>query len=331
MLVSLEWLKEYVDVDISPSELAEKLTMAGLEVKSLTSKSTKGLDKVVVGKIVKYQKHPNADKLSICEVDIGTGENLSVICGAPNAREGMLSAMALIGAELPNGMKVQPVTIRGIMSYGMLCSERELGISDDHSGIMDLPSDLKIGTPISQALGLDDIVMEIELTPNRSDCLSIIGIAREVSAITGNPLRKPKIEFQEGQTKASDLTSVIIKAPDLCPRYSARLVLGVKIEESPFWMKRRLESVGLRAISNVVDVSNYVLMELGHPLHTFDFDKLTERRIIVRRAMPDETIKTLDEQDRKLEKDMLVIADAKYPVAVAGIMGGAGTDVTENT
>lgn len=331
MLVSLEWLKEYVDVDISPSELAEKLTMVGLEVKSLTSKSTKGLDKVLVGKIVSQKKHPNADKLTICEVDIGTGENLSVICGAPNAREGMLSPIALIGAELPNGMKIEPVTIRGVSSYGMLCSERELNISNDHSGIMDLPTDLKIGMPISQALGLDDIVMEIELTPNRSDCLSIIGIAREVSAITGNPLRKPIIKFQEGATKASDLTSVTINDPDLCPRYSARLVLGVKVGESPLWMKRRLESVGLRSISNVVDVTNYVLMEFGHPLHAFDFDKLTEKRIVVRRARTDETIKTLDEQDRKLEKDMLVIADAKYPVAVAGIMGGSGTDVTENT
>ncbi|HGE73174.1 TPA: phenylalanine--tRNA ligase subunit beta, partial [Candidatus Poribacteria bacterium] len=226
MLVSLEWLKEYVDVDISPSELAEKLTMVGLEVKSLTSKSTKGLDKVLVGKIVSQKKHPNADKLTICEVDIGTGENLSVICGAPNAKVGMLSPIALIGAELPNGMKIEPVTIRGVSSYGMLCSERELNISDDHSGIMDLPTDLKIGMSISQALGLDDIVMEIELTPNRSDCLSIIGIAREVSAITGNPLRKPIIKFQEGATKASDLTSVTINDPDLCPRYSARLVLG---------------------------------------------------------------------------------------------------------
>ncbi|MEK7396930.1 MAG: YtpR family tRNA-binding protein, partial [Candidatus Poribacteria bacterium] len=263
MLVSLEWLREYVDVDISPSELAEKLTMVGLEVKDLITKSTEGLDKVVVGKIVAYKKHPNADKLSLCEVDIGTGENLSVVCGAPNAREGMLSPTALVGAELPNGMKVQPTTIRGVTSYGMLCSSRELKLDDDHSGIMDLPSDLKLGTPIAEALGLDDIVMEIELTPNRSDCLSIIGIAREVSAITGNPLRKPKIDFQEGTTQAKNLTSVAINDSDLCPRYSARLVLGVKILESPQWMKRRLESVGLRSISNVVDVTNYVLIELG--------------------------------------------------------------------
>jgi phenylalanyl-tRNA synthetase beta chain len=331
MLVSLEWLREYVDVDISPSELAEKLTMVGLEVKDLTTKSTEGLDKVVVGKIVVYEKHPNADKLSLCEVDIGTGENLFVVCGAPNAREGMLSPIALVGAELPNGMKVQPTTIRGVTSYGMLCSSRELKLDDDHSGIMDLSPDLKLGTPIAEALGLDDIVMEIELTPNRSDCLSIIGIAREVSAITGNPLRKPKIDFQEGTTQAKNLTSVAINDSDLCPRYSARLIMGVKVGESPQWMKRRLESVGLRSISNVVDVTNYVLIELGHPLHAFDFDKLTEKRIVVRRITPDETIKTLDEQDRKLDKDMLVIADAKRAVAVAGVMGGAGTDVTENT
>jgi phenylalanyl-tRNA synthetase beta chain len=331
MLVSLEWLREYVDVDISPSELAEKLTMVGLEVKDLITKSTEGLDKVVVGKIVVYEKHPNADKLSLCEVDVGTGENLFVVCGAPNAREGMLSPIALVGAELPNGMKVQPTTIRGVTSYGMLCSSRELKLNDDHTGIMDLPSDLKLGTPIAEALGLDDVVMEIELTPNRSDCLSIIGIAREVSAITGNPLRKPKIDFQEGTTQAKNLTSVAINDSDLCPRYSARLIMGVKVGESPQWMKRRLESVGLRSISNVVDVTNYVLIELGHPLHAFDFDKLTEKRIVVRRINPNETIKTLDEQDRKLDKDMLVIADAERAVAVAGVMGGAGTDVTENT
>ena len=331
MLISLEWLREYVDFDLSPQELAEKLTMAGLEVKELISTSSKGLEKVVVGKIVSHRQHPNADKLSLCEVDIGTGENLPIVCGAPNARKGMLSPFALIGAELPNGMVIKSAAIRGVTSYGMLCSEKELNIGTDADGIMDLPAELKPGTPIVEALDLNDVVMDIELTPNRSDCLSIIGIAREVSAITGNPLKKPQISFQEGNTEASSLTSVTINAPDLCPRYAARLVLGVKIGNSPYWMRRRLESVGLRSISNVVDVTNYVLLEIGHPLHVFDFDNLTEKRIIVRRAEPDEKLTTLDEQERTLSNDMLVIADAKRPVAVAGIMGGSGSDVTENT
>jgi len=331
MLVSLEWLREYVDFDLTPEQLADKLTMVGLEVKEITSTSTKGLEKVVVGKIVKRSQHPNADKLSLCEVDIGTDENLSIVCGAPNAREGMFSPLAVVGAELPNGVTIQPVTLRGVKSYGMLCSEKELNLGTDASGIMDLSPDLKPGTPLTEALGLDDVVMDIELTPNRSDCLSIIGIAREVSAIAGNPLKKPLISFQEGNTKASSLTSVTINDPDLCPRYAARLVLGVKIGPSPYWMRRRLESIGLRSISNVVDVTNYVLIEIGHPLHAFDFDNLTEKRIIVRRAKADENITTLDEQERKLDKDMLVIADARRPVAVAGVMGGSGSDVTEST
>jgi len=331
MLVSLEWLREYVDFDLTPEQLADKLTMVGLEVKEITSTSTKGLEKVVVGKIVELSQHPNADKLSLCEVNVGADKNLFIVCGAPNAREGMLSPLAVIGAELPNGMTISPVTIRGVKSYGMLCSEKELNLGNDASGIMDLSPELIPGTPLTEALGLDDIVIDIELTPNRSDCLSIIGIAREVSAITGKPLKKPLISFEEGNTEASSLTSVTINDPDLCPRYSARLVLGVKIGPSPYWMRRRLESIGLRSISNVVDVTNYVLMEIGHPLHAFDFDKLTEKRIVVRRPSVDENITTLDEQERKLDKDMLVIADAKRPVAVAGVMGGSGSDVTEST
>ncbi len=331
MLVSLEWLKQYVDFDLTPEELAEKLTMVGLEVAEIKTRSTKGLDKVVVGKIVSHKAHPNADKLSLCEVDIGTGENLSVVCGAPNAREGMLSPLALVGAELPNGMTIKPAKLRGVESNGMLCSEIELNIGDDASGIMDLPTEFKVGTPLPDALRLDDVIFDIELTPNRSDCLSIFGIAREVSAITGNPLKRPKIDFQEGATKASDLTSVTINAPDLCPRYAARLVLGAKIGPSPYWMRKRLESVGLRSISNVVDVTNYVLIEFGHPLHAFNFDNLNEKRIIVRRANDGEKMSTLDEQERSLNSDMLVIADAKEAVAVAGVMGGASSEVTEET
>jgi len=331
MLVSLEWLKDYVDFDLSPTELAEKLTMVGLEIEEFVPGHIKGMDKVVVGKIVNYEKHPNADKLSICTVDAGTGEHFPVICGAPNAREGLLSPMALEGAELPSGAKIKAVRIRGEVSHGMLCSEAELKIGDDASGIMELSPEHEPGTPIIEALSLDNMVLDIELTPNRSDCLSIVGIAREVSAITGNPLRKPQISFAEGDTKASDLTSVTIDAPDLCPRYAARLVRGVKVAPSPYWMRRRLVDLGLRAINNVVDVTNYVLMELGHPLHAFDFNNLAGKRIVVRRPRPGESITTLDEEQRQLNDDMLVIADAEKSVAVAGVMGGSGSDVTDST
>jgi len=331
MLVSLEWLKEFVDFDLSPTELAEKLTMVGLEVEEFIAGHTEGLDKVVVGKIVHYEKHPNADKLSICTVDVGTGENLSVICGAPNAREGLLSPLALEGAELPSGAKIKAAKIRGETSHGMLCSEVELKIGDDASGIMELSPEHEPGTPIVEALGLGNLVLDIELTPNRSDCLSILGIAREVSAMTGNPLRKPQISFTEGDTKAPELTSVTIEASDLCPRYAARLVRGVKIGPSPYWMRRRLEDLGLRGINNVVDVTNYVLMELGHPLHAFDFNKLAGKRIVVRRPRPGEGLTTLDEEQRQLSEEMLVIADGEKPVAVAGVMGGSGSDVTDVT
>lgn len=331
MLVSLEWLREYVDFHLSPEGLAEKLTMVGLEVEDFIYPNTGGLDKVVVGKIVEKGNHPNADKLSICMVDIGDGKNTSVVCGAPNARAGLLSPIALEGAVLPSGITIKATSIRGEVSHGMLCSEKELKLGDDASGIMELPPEMKPGTPIVKALGLDSVVLELELTPNRSDCLSIVGVAREVSAITGNPLGKPRISFSEGNIKASELTSVTIEAPDLCPRYAARLVRGVKISPSPYWMRRRLEDMGLRAINNVVDVTNYVLMELGHPLHAFDLNKLAEKRIVVRRARPREQVVTLDEIQRQLSDDVLVIADADKPVAVAGVMGGSGSDVTDTT
>jgi phenylalanyl-tRNA synthetase beta chain len=331
MLVSLEWMREFVDFQLSIAQLAEKLTMVGLEVEDIIYPQIEGLDKVVVGKIINKKNHPNANKLSICTVDIGTGHNLSVVCGAPNAREGLLSPLAIEGAVLPNGINIKAAEIRGEKSYGMLCSEKELKLGDDVGGIMELPPDFKPGTPLIEALGLDNVVLELELTPNRSECLSILGVAREVSAIIRKPLGKPKISFTEGIAKASDFTSVTIEAPDLCPRYAARLVRGVKIGPSPYWMCKRLQDMGLRSINNVVDITNYVLMELGHPLHAFDFNKLSEKRIVVRRAKPGEQIVTLDEVSRELKPDMLVIADAHKPVAVAGVMGGSGSDVTYET
>lgn len=331
MLISLEWLKEYVDFDLSPTELAEELTMVGLELEEFVSLPIEALEKVVVGKVVRVEKHPNADKLTCCTVDIGSDIQLPIVCGAPNVKEGGVYPVAMEGAKLPSGMKIKATKLRGEVSQGMLCSEIELKLGEDASGLMDIPSELEPGTPIVEALGLDNVVMDIELTPNRSDCLSILGVAREVSAITGNPLKKPQISLNEGDTQASDLTSVTIEAPDLCPRYAARLVRGVKIGPSPYWMRRRLEDMGLRSINNVVDVTNYVLMELGHPLHAFDFNNLAGRRIVVRKPRPGEQITTLDEIPRVLGPDMLLICDAENPVAVAGVMGGHGSDVAEAT
>ncbi|MBD3182882.1 phenylalanine--tRNA ligase subunit beta [Candidatus Poribacteria bacterium] len=331
MLVSLEWLKEYVDFDMSLSELSDKLTMVGLEVESIKIPPLEKLQKVVVGKIIKHESHPNADKLSLCTVSIGDGKELPIVCGAPNTRVGLISPLALEGAELPNGLKIKAAKIRGQVSHGMLCSEPELGLGDDASGIMELSSELEPGTSIIEALGLDNPVLELELTPNRSDCLSILGVAREVSAITGNLLKKPDISFSESDKIASDLTSVTIEAPDLCRRYAARLITGIKIGPSPQWICRRLNDMGLRPINNVVDVTNYVLMEFGHPLHAFDFDLLKEKRIIVRRADYGEHITTIDDMERRLSNEMLVIADAEKPVAVAGVMGGAYSEVSEKT
>lgn len=329
MKVSIKWLRDYVDFDLSVDELAYKLTMAGLEIDSV-EKLDAGLDKVVVGKILNIKQHPNADKLVLCDVDAGD-ETLQVVCGAPNTKEGMVAPLALVGAALPSGMEIRAAKVRGQSSYGMLCSEKELGFSDDAAGLMELPAELKAGTEISRALGLDDTILDIDLTPNRPDCLSIFGVAREVSAATGNPLRQPQITMTEGDTATSSLTSVTILDPDLCPRYAARVIRGVKVAPSPAWMQQRLEAVGLRGINNVVDVTNYVLMELGHPLHAFDYNLLAENRIVVRRAREGEEIVTIDEETCKLTDDMLVIADAENPVAVAGVMGGFHSEVTEAT
>jgi len=329
MKVSIKWLRDYIDFDLSVDELVYKLTMAGLEVDSVEKLDT-GLDKVVVGKILNIKQHPNADKLVLCDVDAGD-ETLKVVCGAPNTKEGMVAPLALVGAALPSGMEIRAAKVRGESSYGMLCSEKELGFSEDAAGLMELSSELKSGTPLAEALGLDDTVLDIDLTPNRPDCLSIFGVAREVSAATGNPLRQPQITMTEGDTKASNLTSVTILDPDLCPRYAARIIRGVEVASSPAWMQQRLEAVGLRGINNVVDVTNYVLMELGHPLHAFDYNLLAENRIVVRRAREGEEIVSIDEETRKLTDDMLVIADAEKPVAVAGVMGGFHSEVTETT
>ena len=331
MNVSIKWLQEYVDFDLSPERLAERLLMLGMEIESIKQLG-EGLDRVVVGRINAVQKHPQADKLVLCNVDVGSSTDAQIVCGAPNVREGLIAPVALVGAQLPNGLTIKRAKIRGEESGGMLCSEQELAISDEASGLMELPDDTQIGASIVEALGLDDVVLELEITPNRPDCLSMIGVAREISVATGNPLKLPEVNVQCSQTAdVHNLTSVTIAASDLCPRYAARVIRGVKTAPSPAWLQRRLEAIGVGTINNIVDITNYVLMEYGHPLHAFDYHRLTENRIVVRRAESGEKLKTIDAEERKLRPDMLVIADAKNPVALAGVMGGFDSEITDQT
>ena len=329
MNISFNWLREYIDFDLTPMELSEKLMMLGTEVESITQLS-EGLDNIVVGRIINVRKHPQADKLVLCDVDIGK-EELQIICGAPNARESLFVPVALVGANLPNGDIIKRVNLRGEISCGMLCSEKELGFSEESSGLMELPDDFEIGMALAKALGRDDIVLGLELTPNRPDCLSVVGIAREVAAVTDGRMRLPDIQVWEGNIRVEGLTSVAIEAPDLCPRYAARIIRNIKVGNSPAWLQNRLKSVGVSPINNIVDVTNYIMFEMGQPLHAFDYDELTERRIIVRRACEGEMPRTLDEQDRQLTSEMLVIADAEKPLAIAGVMGGLGSAISEKT
>ncbi len=338
MNVSIKWLKEYVDFELSPEGLAERLLMLGMEIESIKQLG-EGLDRVVVGKINTVGRHPKADKLVLCNVDVGSGPDAQIVCGAPNAREGLVTPVALVGAQLPNGLTIQRAQIRGEESQGMLCSEQELAISDEASGLMELPDDTQIGAPLVEVLDLDDVVLELEITPNRPDCLSMIGVAREISVTTGNPLRRlegdvsylhPDLVGAE-MTDIHNLTGVTIEAPDLCPRYAARVIRGIQIAPSPAWLQRRLEAIGIGTINNIVDITNYVLMEYGHPLHAFDYHRLAENRIVVRRAEPGETLKTIDAEERELTPDMLVIADAENPVALAGVMGGFDSEITDQT
>jgi len=330
MKVTINWLKEYVDLTgLSVDDLAQGLTMAGLEVEAVLPIGRE-LESLVVGKILEVRKHPQADRLTICKVATGL-ETIDLVCGAPNVRPEVLVPVALPGSRLPSGMEVQVAAIRGIVSPGTICSEREMGLSEDHTGVMILSEGIQLGLPISKALGLEDTLLEVNVTPNRGDCLSHIGIAREISAIFRRPLILPDLSAAPSGHTIQEVAAVTILAPNLCPRYSARLVRGVTIGPSPAWLCNRLLSVGIRSINNVVDVTNFVLMEYGQPLHSFDFDTLAERRIVVRKADPNEKMTTLDGQERDLTPEMLVIADGEKGVALAGIMGGLNTEIQDTT
>ncbi len=331
MKISLNWLKEYVDLNgISVKEIVHQLTMSGLEVEDYIDQNEL-YKNFVVGSVVKKEKHTNADKLSVCIVNDGT-EELQVICGAPNVEAGQKVVFAKIGAFIPNGnFEIKRAKIRGVESFGMICAEDELDLSDDHSGIMILENDLKEGTPISEALGLNEALMEIAITPNRPDALSHIGVARDLSAIFDKDLKLPKINLKEIDKKISEYASIEIEDTINCPRYSSRVVVDVNIKESPDWLKKKITSIGLRPINNVVDITNYILHETGQPLHAFDLDKLAGKKIVVRSTKEKIKFTTLDSKNRELPENTLMICDGKNEVAIAGVMGGENSEVTNKT
>ena len=329
MIITYNWLKEFVDCNLPAEELADLLTMLGLEVEAIRHVGG-GLDAVIVALVESKDRHPNADKLSLCKVNNGR-EILDVVCGAQNFKAGDKVALAQVGAVLPGDFKIKRSKIRGEESCGMLCSEKELGLSAESSGIMILSPDLPLGVPLFDALGLKDTIFEIGLTPNRSDCLSVVGIAREVAAKLGKRLQLLRVDIVEAGRSVQEFASVTIESPELCPRYTARYISGCTVAPSPAWLVKRLESVGMRSINNVVDVTNYVLMEYGHPLHAFDADRLEGAKIVVRRAAEGERFVTLDSQERELNASDLTIRDACRGVALAGIMGGENSEIHQST
>lgn len=329
MKVTYNWLKEFVDFDLNPVELGDLLTMLGLEVEGVEQIGG-GLDEVVIARVVEKAQHPNADKLSLCKVDNGR-EILNVVCGAQNFKQGDTVALAQIGAVLPGDFKIKRSKIRGEESCGMLCSEKELALADESAGIMVLPAELTLGTPLFDALGLKDTIFEIGLTPNRADCLSVIGIAREIAAKLGVALKTPSVVVPEGTAPTSSHVAVTIQDPDGCPRYAARYICGCSIAPSPAWLVNRLQAVGVRSINNVVDITNLVMMELGHPLHAFDYRELAGGQVIVRKAGEGERFTTLDGQERVLTAADVVICDQQRAVALAGIMGGLNSEIKDDT
>jgi len=328
MKVSINWLNDFVDVsDLDPNDIAEKLTMCGLEVDAVEKKQS--LDNVVIAKVKSCIKHPDADKLSLCEVFDGT-ETHQVVCGAPNVAEGQTVVFAKIGAVLPGNFKIKKAKIRGTESSGMICAEDEIGLSDNHDGIMIMDDSLEPGTPVNSIFGLPDTVLEIGITPNRADCLSIIGYAREIAALYGRELKTRDFQINETDDPASNYGGVEIKNKTACPSYLGRVIKDVTIKPSPLWMQNRLRAIGVRPISNVVDITNYVLFEYGQPLHTFDLKEI-DGKIIVRNAENGEKLLTLDEKERTFTDEMLLITDEKKSLAVAGVMGGEHSGISDDT
>ncbi|UKS24671.1 phenylalanine--tRNA ligase subunit beta [Paenibacillus sp. HWE-109] len=338
MKVSYQWLSEYVDVSgFTAEELAEKLTRSGIEV-DIVEDRNKGVTNVVVGYVKTREKHPDADKLSVCTIDAGQGEDLQIVCGAKNVDAGQKVPVAMIGAVLPGGLQIKRAKLRGVESQGMICSAKELGLNDKllpkeiQEGILVLPEDTVIGSSVLDVLSINDKVLELDLTPNRSDCLSMLGAAYEIAAILGRSVKLPDAETAgSSAVKAADRISVKITATEQCTHYAARLIEGVRVGTSPLWIQNRLMAAGIRPINNIVDITNFVMLEYGQPLHAFDAEQLNNGHIDVRLAAAGEKLVTLDDVERTLEPHMLLVTDGTKPVAIAGVMGGANSEVTEGT
>ncbi len=332
MLISQHWLKELVDFMCSPEELERILTMLGLEVEKIERPGEK-LKGFVVGEVLTKEKHPNADKLSVCTVAVGAGVVNTIVCGAPNVAAGQKVPVALGGAVVPNGgFTIEKRKLRGVESNGMICSKSELGLSDESDGIWELPSDAPMGQSLAEYLGVDDVLYEISITPNRADCLSHLGIAREIAAYFNVPLRKPVAGVKEDASlKVQDQIAVRIEDADGCHRFAGRVVRGVKIGESPKWLKDRITACGLRSINNVVDVTNYVMLECGKPIHGFDLDKIAGKTLIIKKAQDGEKFTTLDGRERTLDASMVMVADAEKNSALGGVMGGLHSEITDAT
>ncbi|HEV2812440.1 MAG TPA: phenylalanine--tRNA ligase subunit beta [Solirubrobacteraceae bacterium] len=329
MRVPLEWLSEYADAGLPGRELGERLTMTGTKLEAVHHHGVSSAEHFLVGEVVSAERHPDADRLTVCEVDVG-GRTSTIVCGAPNVAAGQLVAVVEPGGVLPDGTKIKKAKLRGVVSKGMILSERELGLGEDHTGIMVLDRGAP-GVPLETALPLSTEVLEFEITPNRPDCLGVYGIAREVHASTGAELRPPPWADDPGTPGEVKGATVDVEVPDLCPRFTARVFEDVTIGPSPPWLKARLTAAGMRPISNVVDITNYVMLLTGQPLHAFDLDRVAGQRLVVRAAREGETIDTLDGQTRTLEEGEIVIDDADGPTSLAGVMGGARSEVEDDT
>ncbi len=336
MKISINWLKHYIDTDLTVDQIEEKLTLTGLEVEGVEHIGSK-LPGVVVGKVLTCENHPNADRLKVCTVDIGS-EEVSIICGAPNVAAGQTVPVATVGTTLPvtdkegNHLTLRKAKIRGVYSHGMICAEDELGLSNDHSGIMVLDDGLKTGTPLSEVLSLyEDDVLEIGLTPNRPDAASHIGTARDLAAVENKNLKKPEVKIPDAGSEVGKKLSVVIRNPEKCHRYVAKIIENVTITDSPDWLKNRLKAIGLRPVNNVVDATNFVLHEMGQPLHAFDYDRVTGKKIVVQSYLQKRTFTTLDDVEREVPAGGLFICDGEKPVALAGIMGGGNSEIHEGT
>ncbi len=337
MLASIAWLKRYVDIDVTPEELADRLTRVGLEVESVIHQGA-GISGVLAGKVTAIERNPDSDHLWVCQMDYGSGEIVQIQTGAQNVKLGDMVPVATIGAELPNGMKLKKVKMANVYSYGMLCSANELGIDsklllpEQREGILILSPDTPIGADIKDVLGLNDTVLDIDLTANKQDCFCMTGIAREAAAVLGKTMRMPDMTVKEAAGgNVNDMMRNEIEIPELCSRFTNRVLKNIKIMPSPDWMQNELRACSVRPINNVVDVTNYVMMELGQPMHAYDYDTLKDHALIVRRAKPGEHLQTLDDQDRSLTTDMITIADTEKAVGLGGVMGGLITEVTDKT